>query len=73
MKKFSHLHCHSSFSLLDGASSVNKLAATAKAHGQTSLALTDHGNLGGSLGFYRACKNEGVNRGPRPGIPLDGE
>lgn len=58
---FAHLHCHSHYSLLDGAGSIKKLVARAKQHGMNSLALTDHGNLHGALEFYRTCKAEGIN------------
>lgn len=58
---FVHLHCHSHYSLLDGASSVGKLVDRAKSHGMNALALTDHGNLHGALEFYRAAKGAGIN------------
>ena len=58
---FVHLHCHSHFSLLDGASPIKKLVARAKELGMNGLALTDHGNLYGALEFYRACKEAGIN------------
>lgn len=58
---FVHLHCHSHFSLLDGASPIKKLVSRAKELGMNALALTDHGNLYGALQFYEACKAEGIN------------
>ncbi len=58
---FVHLHCHSHYSLLDGASSIGKLIDRAKSHGMNSLALTDHGNLHGALEFYKKCKVAGIN------------
>jgi DNA polymerase-3 subunit alpha len=58
---FVHLHCHSHYSLLDGASPIKGLVARAKELGMNALALTDHGNLYGSLEFYKACKEAGVN------------
>jgi len=58
---FVHLHCHSHYSLLDGASSVNKLINKAKSHGMSALALTDHGNLHGALEFYQKAKAAGIN------------
>ncbi len=58
---FVHLHCHSHFSLLDGASPINKLVGRAKELGMNSLALTDHGNLYGALQFYEACKAADIN------------
>ncbi len=58
---FVHLHCHSHFSLLDGASPIKKLVSRAKELGMNALALTDHGNLYGSLQFYEACKEAEIN------------
>ena len=55
--EFVHLHVHSHFSLLDGASPLDKLVTRAKEHGMNGLALTDHGNLSGSLQFYSKCKS----------------
>ncbi|ADB16983.1 DNA polymerase III, alpha subunit [Pirellula staleyi DSM 6068] len=60
-RKFVHLHCHSHYSLLDGASSVPKLLKRAKEHGMSALALTDHGNLHGALEFYNKAKALGIN------------
>jgi DNA polymerase III subunit alpha len=60
-KPFAHLHCHSHYSLLDGASSIDKLVQRAKGHGMNALALTDHGNLHGALQFYRKAKSAGLN------------
>ncbi len=53
---FVHLHCHSHFSLLDGAGSIPKLIERARAQGMNALALTDHGNLHGALEFYRRAR-----------------
>lgn len=58
---FVHLHCHSHYSLLDGASSISKLVNRAKEHGMNALALTDHGNLHGALEFYKKAKDAGIN------------
>ena len=60
-RPFAHLHCHSHFSLLDGASSLPRLIDRAKEHGMNSLALTDHGNLHGALQFYQLAKKKGIN------------
>ncbi|MCU0879450.1 MAG: DNA polymerase III subunit alpha, partial [Pirellulaceae bacterium] len=60
-RPFVHLHCHSHYSLLDGASEIGALVKRAKAHGMNALALTDHGNLHGALEFYRKAKGEGLN------------
>lgn len=59
--KFVHLHCHSHYSLLDGASSIGRLVERAKQHGMNALALTDHGNLHGALEFYQKAKAGGIN------------
>jgi len=58
---FVHLHCHSHFSLLDGASPIQGLIDRAKGLGMTGLALTDHGNLYGALEFYKKAKAAGIN------------
>ncbi len=60
MTPFVHLHCHSDFSLLDGASSIDALVARAKELGMTHLALTDHGNMFGALAFFKECRKEGI-------------
>ena len=60
-RSFVHLHCHSHYSLLDGASRVPELVAHAKELGMNALALTDHGNLYGAIEFYRECKAAGIN------------
>src|SRR5205807_2631952 len=44
-RSFVHLHCHSHYSLLDGASRIPELVARAREEGMNALALTDHGNL----------------------------
>uniref|UniRef100_UPI003563EBBE DNA polymerase III subunit alpha n=1 Tax=Stieleria sp. TaxID=2795976 RepID=UPI003563EBBE len=60
-KPFVHLHCHSHYSLLDGAGDIKRLVNRAVDHGMNALALTDHGNLHGALEFYRAAKGAGIN------------
>src|SRR6201988_493261 len=60
-RSFVHLHCHSHYSLLDGASRIPELVARARALGMNALALTDHGNLYGAVEFYRECKAAGLN------------
>jgi DNA polymerase-3 subunit alpha len=59
--KFTHLHCHTHYSLLDGASRIPELVARVKALGMTACAITDHGNLYGAIEFYRECKDAGIN------------
>ncbi len=58
---FVHLHCHSHYSLLDGAGSIRGLLERAKALRMNALALTDHGNLHGAIQFYQAAKELGMN------------
>jgi DNA polymerase III subunit alpha len=58
---FTHLHCHSHYSLLDGASSIDRLVARTAELGMNSLAITDHGNLHGALEFYSKAKAVGLN------------
>jgi len=57
---FAHLHCHSHFSLLDGAGTIPGLLQRAKDLGMSHLALTDHGNLHGALSFYKTAHELGV-------------
>jgi error-prone DNA polymerase len=54
------LHCHSAYSLLDGASQPEELAARAAELGYEALALTDHDGVYGSLEFAHAAKAFGV-------------
>jgi DNA polymerase-3 subunit alpha len=57
---FTHLHVHTEFSMLDGASRLDELVAAAVADGQPALGITDHGNMYGVLDFYRECKRQGI-------------
>jgi len=57
---FVHLHNHSDFSLLDGASKIDQLVDTALSLGMPALALTDHGNLFGAIQFYSAARKKGL-------------
>jgi DNA polymerase III subunit alpha len=60
MSQFVHLHLHSGFSLLDGAIDHDVLAKTAAKYGMPAVAVTDHGNLFGAIGFYDAATKAGV-------------
>jgi DNA polymerase III subunit alpha len=53
---FVHLHTHSEYSLLDGASRIPDLVAHVKKLGMDSLAVTDHGNMHAAWSFYEAAK-----------------
>jgi DNA polymerase-3 subunit alpha len=59
-RPFVHLHCHSHYSLLDGAGSIDRLIERAKQYGMNALALTDHGNLHGALEFYKKAQAAGI-------------
>jgi DNA polymerase III subunit alpha len=52
--EFTHLHLHTDYSLLDGACDVDKLAKHLSKIGQTSAAITDHGNIYGAVHFFDA-------------------
>jgi len=60
MAGFTHLHCHSEYSLLDGLARVPDLVKTAKARGFDALALTDHGVMFGAVQFYQQAVKHGV-------------
>ena len=59
-KDFVHLHLHTQYSLLDGAIKVEDLVSRAKDLGFRAVGVSDHGNLFGSLHFYRAMKSAGI-------------
>jgi DNA polymerase-3 subunit alpha len=59
-KSFVHLHNHSQFSLLDGASKLEELCAQAARYEMPALAITDHGNLFGAIPFFAAAAGAGV-------------
>jgi DNA polymerase-3 subunit alpha len=57
---FVHLHNHSDYSLLDGASKIGLLVDAALSMGMKAVALTDHGNLFGALQFYNTARRKGI-------------
>ena len=59
-KRFTHLHVHTEYSLLDGASKIHELVAYAKELGMDSLAITDHGAMYGAVEFYQECTKAGI-------------
>ncbi|HAH45135.1 MAG TPA: DNA polymerase III subunit alpha, partial [Planctomycetaceae bacterium] len=60
-RPFAHLHCHTHFSMLDGASRIPEMVSKVKQAGMNSLAITDHGNLYGAMDFYQQCRSQDVN------------
>ena len=67
-RSFVHLHSHTEYSLLDGASRIPDLFARAAEGGMPALAMTDHGAMFGALNFYEAGVAAGSSRssGSRP-------
>jgi error-prone DNA polymerase len=61
MAEYVELHCHSTFSMLDGASSPEALVDRAAALGYPALTLTDHNGLYGAVRFWRAAKERGIH------------
>ena len=59
-KTFVHLHNHTEFSLLDGASRIHPLVEAAAKLEMPALAITDHGVMYGAIHFYKACKEAGI-------------
>jgi DNA polymerase III subunit alpha len=58
---FVHLHCHTDYSLLDGACDIDELMKITVAQKMPAVAMTDHGNLFGAVKFYNAAKAAGVH------------
>src|SRR6266699_2824467 len=59
-KTFVHLHNHTEYSLLDGASRIPAMVARAAELEMPAIALTDHGVMYGAIHFYKACKEAGI-------------
>ncbi len=60
MPEFVHLHCHTQYSLLDGASEIGAMMDKAAADGQKGVALTDHGNMFGAFKFVAEATKRGI-------------
>lgn len=65
--KFTHLHLHTEYSLLDGLCALDRgkdhhspLMDRAREQGQVAMAITDHGNLYGAVHFYKAARKHGI-------------
>lgn len=65
---FVHLHVHTEYSMLDGASRLNPLVSETKRLEMPAIAITDHGNLYGAFDFYKNAKEQGV----KPIIGIEG-
>lgn len=60
MSKYTHLHLHTEYSLLDGANKLNELAQTLQKQGVDSVAMSDHGNMFGAIDFYKTMKKHNI-------------
>ncbi|MDP8983392.1 MAG: DNA polymerase III subunit alpha [Acidobacteriota bacterium] len=60
-KPFVHLHCHTDYSLLDGACEISQLMDLVVHQNMPAVAMTDHGNLFGAVEFYNEAKSRGVH------------
>ena len=60
MSKFTHLHVHTHYSLLDGLPKIDELLDHAKELGMDSVAITDHGVMYGAIEFYKKAKAKGI-------------
>ena len=60
MHKFTHLHLHTQYSILDGATKIPNLMEKAKEYGMEAVAITDHGNMFGVKEFFNVTKKAGI-------------
>lgn len=60
MPQFCHLHCHTQYSLLDGATEIGSMMDKAKKDGQLGVALTDHGNMFGAFKFVAEANKRNI-------------
>jgi len=60
IETFVHLHVHTQYSLLDGTIRIKDLIHTAKEFGMQAVAMTDHGNMFGTIDFYQTAIKEGL-------------
>ncbi len=61
MGDFAHLHVHTEYSMLDGASRVGHLMESVERMGMSSIAMTDHGVMFGAIDFYSQARKRGIN------------
>jgi error-prone DNA polymerase len=67
-KQFVHLHCHSPFSFLDGATGIEAMVRRVAEMGMPALAITDHDNLCASVKFSRIAQTAGIR--PIQGVEI---
>jgi len=60
MAVFTHLHVHTQYSILDGASNIKTLIKKVKDDGMTAIAITDHGNMFGVMEFHKEATKQGI-------------
>lgn len=60
MSDFVHLHLHTEYSLLDGACKIKELVAHCVKNGIKAIAITDHGNMYGTLQFAEQCRKNNI-------------
>ena len=58
--EFVHLHVHTEYSLLDGSVRIRDLMHRSATLGMPAVAMTDHGNMHGTVEFYQAAKKRGI-------------
>ena len=72
MTKFSHLHVHTQFSLLDGAADISSLYKKAIKDNMPALAITDHGNMFGAFKFVAEASKHNTKENPNTIKPIVG-
>lgn len=72
MSKFSHLHVHTQFSLLDGAADVSSIYKKAVADNMPAVAITDHGNMFGAFKFVAEASKYNTKENPNTIKPIVG-
>jgi DNA polymerase-3 subunit alpha len=60
MSEFAHLHVHTQYSILDGASRISVLLDRALEYGMKAIAITDHGNMFGAKEFHDQATKKGI-------------
>lgn len=60
MPQFTHLHCHTQYSILDGAANIKEMVTKAAADNMPAVAITDHGNMFGVFEFIKECNAQKV-------------